>query len=108
MSTNGLISLGRRFEASTPEVFPPTTPDTFWRYLVTPFWADLNSTNGGSVSYRIYTNENSSSLLNSVSQLIQTETEDRGFVGEWMLVGYWDSLPSPYLEDKVRNINWRA
>ena len=99
VSTNGLISFGRGFEESTPEVFPSTNPDTFWRYLVAPFWADFNSTNGGSVSYAIYTSENSGSLLSNVSQLIQSETSDGDFVGSWMLVGYWENLLS---EDGVR------
>lgn len=102
VGTNGLISFGRSYEESNPEVFPSTNPDTFWRYLVAPFWADLSSTNGGNVSYAIYTYENSSSLLNNVNQLIQTETSDGGFVGTWMLVGYWENLPSPYFENKVR------
>jgi hypothetical protein len=94
VSTNGLISFGRSFEESTPELFPSTNPDTFWRYLVAPFWADFNSANGGSVSYAIYTSENSGSLLSNVSQLIQSETSDGDFVGSWMLVGYWENLPS--------------
>ena len=95
VGTNGLITFGRSFGGSTPEVFPSTNADVFWRYIVAPFWADFDSISNGAVSYAIYTNENSSSLLNDVSQLIQSETNDGDFVGSWMLVGYWENLPSP-------------
>ena len=101
MSTNGLISLGRSFEESTPDVFPSDDPDIFWRYLIAPFWADLNSIHSGSVSYAIYTRENSSSLLNDVNQLIQTEANDGDFAGEWMLVADWKDLPSPFNDTRV-------
>ena len=101
MSTNGLISLGRSFDESTPDVFPSDDPDTFWQYLVAPFWADFNSTQGGSVSYAIYTRENATSLLDDVSQLIQAETNNTEFAGDWMLVASWDDLPSPFYENRV-------
>lgn len=106
VSTNGLISFGRNFSESTPDIFPPSTPDTFWRYIVAPFWADFNTMMNGSVSYDIYTMENSSDLLNNVNTLIQIEHGDSFFNGEWMLVAYWEDIQSPFSSDMVSFKYW--
>ena len=66
-----------------------------------PFWADFNTNMTGSVSYEIYTRENSSDLLNNVNTLIQTERGDSSFDGEWMLVVYWEDIQSPFSSSMV-------
>ena len=96
VSTNGMITFGRSFEESTPEDFPPTDADTFWRYIVAPFWADFNTTIYGSVSYELYTSNSSADILNQVNQLIQLEYGDDSFIGDWMLAGYWENVTSPF------------
>ena len=101
VSTNGLISFGRSFSGSEPALFPTSSSDTFWRYLVAPFWADFNTTFGGIISYEIHNSSFSSDLLNNVSQLIQMEYRDVDFNGDWMLVGYWEDLNSPFSEEIV-------
>lgn len=66
-----------------------------------PFWADFDTTYNGSVSYDVYTSENSSDLLDQVNQLIQLEYGDDMFFGDWMLVASWANLTSPFSTNMV-------
>ena len=92
MSTNGLISFGRRFTGSSPEIFPPTTSDVFWRYIAAVFWADWDILSSGSVSWETHTDSESKDLLKQVDNLIQMEYGDTNFTGTWMLVSFWENV----------------
>lgn len=59
VSSNGLISFGRPFTNSTPEIFPSTESDVFWRYIAAVFWADWGITDGGDVSWELHTRSES-------------------------------------------------
>ena len=65
------------------------------RYLVAPFWADVDIRGEvGDISYQVYTT--GSPLLDTVNTIISDE-ENISFVGHWMLVAEWDSVPTyPY------------
>ena len=92
MSTNGLISFGRPFTSSSPELFPSTQTDIFWRYIAAAFWADWDTSDGGTVSWELHTSLESENLLRRVDTLIQSENGDTNFTGSWMLVSSWENV----------------
>lgn len=94
VSTNGLISFGEGSSNADPELFPTSTPDVFWSYIIAPFWADFSTTTGGLVSWEIHNTSLSSDLIAQVNQLIQVEYGDEDFSGTWMMVGFWEDIPS--------------
>ena len=61
-------------------------------YLVAPFWDDVDIRGGfGNISYQVYSS--GSPLLDTVNTIISDE-ENINFIGHWMLVAEWDSVPS--------------
>ena len=60
-------------------------------YLVAPYWDDVNIRLGvGNISYQVYST--GSPLLDTVNTFISDE-ENIDFIGHWMLVTEWDSVP---------------
>ena len=63
-----------------------------------PFWANNDLRRAGSVRYALIDSDDD--LLRKVSRFIRfnnKEAEDSDFVGEWMLVVYWDGVhPYPH------------
>ena len=99
MSTNGAITFGEALGNRSPEQFPLS----FWSFLVTPLWVNINTTRGGNVLWEIYEN---SELLSMVNTLIQQEQGDVDFNGIWMLVASWENVEFTGQEDfMVSNIN---
>ncbi len=87
VNTNGDLSFGRNFTESSPELFPG--PD----FLVAPFWADLDISNGvGSISYEVHTETDDTTLLADVSNFIRNITGSQ-FGGRWMLLAEWRNAP---------------
>ncbi len=88
MSTNGLISLNRTINSFTPVIFPTGDP------LITPFWADADTTGIGNVYFRTTTQQ---MLLNNASDIINTAFSDSNFIPQhltivtWLEVGYFDN-----------------
>ena len=63
-------------------------------YLVAPFLAYIDIGNGiGNISYQVYSN--GSPLLDTVNSIISNE-ETTNFIGHWMLVAEWNSVPEYY------------
>ena len=58
--------------------------------MVAPFWADHDPQPSGQVSYEIY--DNNSEVLSVVNRFIRQQAGIE-FVGTWMLLGNWDSIP---------------
>ena len=96
VTTNGLVSFGRPFTTSSPEVFPSTDSDIFWRYIAAAFWANWDTSDSGTVSWELHTRQHSEDLLESVDTLIQVEYGDTNFTGLWMLVSFWENVTSNY------------
>lgn len=69
------------------------------RYMIAPYWSDINTRSIGSVSYEVHSNQTSLLLLHKVSKFIR-QKEQSQFSGTWMLVAEWNSVPSP---GKYRN-----
>ena len=73
------------------DIIPHLFPIEF-RYLVAPFWADVDIERGmGDVSYQVYST--GSPLLNIVNSFI-TDERDFNFNGHWMLLAQWNSVSS--------------
>ena len=99
--SNGAISFGQAFLNSNPEVFPSSSGEVFWSYLAAPFWADISTTQSGSVSWEIHENLESPDLLAQVDNLIQQEYGDMNFNGLWMLIGFWENVQFTDQQDTV-------
>ena len=111
VSTNGIITFGSPLFESEPEAFPPDDTDTFWTYIIAPFWADFDTTMGGAASWEIHDREHSSSLMAMVDTFIAEEYGDQNFEGSWMLVAFWENMqPSGQTEvtNKISFYNGRA
>ena len=91
VSTNGLISFGREVSNSNPVLFPSTTAIVAQSYILAPFWADFDTTEGGSVSWWIEQAESSVSI-GYASNFIQNEYGDGDFSATWMLAANWEDL----------------
>ena len=62
------------------------------RYLVAPFWDDVDISNGvGDISYQVYST--GSPPLDTVNTIISDE-ENINFIGHWMIVAEWDGVPA--------------
>ena len=91
VGTNGYFYFGPRQTVYTPSLFSSTsTPN----YLVAPFWADIDITVHGSISYEVHSTSAGSSsiaLLNRVSTFISNQ-QNTQFSGNWMLVASWSQV----------------
>ena len=88
MITNGYLSFGRSYVDYTPERFPIGE-----QFLVAPFWADIDVSNGvGDIRYEVHTTSSASSFLTDVSDFISNETRSQ-FTGHWMLLAEWRDVP---------------
>lgn len=86
------MTFGVPLITSEPEFLPPTDGDTFWTYLIAPFWADFDTTIGGTVSYEVHDRQNSPSLVERVDSFIANEYGDNNFFGSWMLIAFWENV----------------
>ena len=92
VSTNGIITFGSPLISSEPEELPPTDSDAFWTYMIAPFWADFDTTMGGTVSWEMHSRQNSPALVATVDSFIAVEFGDQTFEGSWMLVAFWENV----------------
>ena len=93
--------MNQYFHAFSPELFPYL--DSL--YLVAPFWADVDIQGEvGDISYQVYSI--GSPLLNTVNTIVSDE-ENINFIGHWMIVAEWKSVPSyPYYDSQVSSIKF--
>ena len=86
MNTNGVISFLGTMSTYTPTPFPLESR----KRLIAPFWADVDTTNGGDIWYRETTN---STLLQMVSQEISTVfPEQHKFQATWVFIATWSNV----------------
>ena len=85
MITNGLISFDNPLTTFFNQQFPGGVSTLF---LIAPFWDDVNTNDGGTISYEIHT---SGSVLQSVSDYVQNQI-NTDFEGYWMMVVFWDRV----------------
>ena len=91
VGTDGLISFETPYSSFSNQQFPGSSAINS-RYLVAPFWDDVDTRGGnGQVYYEVY---QSGHFLNQVSSFIR-KMNPSPFQGTWMLVVYWDAV-HPY------------
>lgn len=91
VATNGLVSFGSPYGSFFNQQFPGSGTINF-RYLVAPFWDDVDTRfGGGQVSYEIH---QSGYYLNEVNTFLRRKRPST-FEGTWMMVANWDAV-RPY------------
>ncbi|RMX59983.1 hypothetical protein pdam_00001131 [Pocillopora damicornis] len=83
VNTNGVISFLVQVSQYTPDPFP--LGDS--RRLVAPFWADVDTRNGGQVFYRETTD--SQLLKRATNDVTATFVNHRRFKATWLFVATW-------------------
>ena len=101
MSTNGLIS----FDTPVTTFFNVPFPSFLTNfYVIAPFWDDINTNNGGTISYDV--NEDpSSSTMQTVSTYVSAQI-GADFAGYWMLVVYWNEVPPFSFFTTTNNVSY--
>ena len=89
ISINGLISFDRPIYSYYNRPFPSFLANF---YVIAPFWDDINTSSGGTISYETY--EQGSEVMSDVSYYVSNRI-GRDFVGYWMIVIFWDEV-HPY------------
>ncbi|XP_076091868.1 protein mesh-like isoform X1 [Mytilus galloprovincialis] len=86
VNTNGVISFLGPMSTYTPSPFPLASN----KRLVAPYWADIDTSNGGIIWYRETTN---STLLQKASEEIQRLfPKQYNFKASWMFIGTWKEV----------------
>lgn len=91
MGTNGLLSFNTTYNSFSNQEFPGNSLISD-RYLVAPFWDDVDIGGGnGQISYEIHT---TGYYLNEMNEYLQRRRPSN-FIGTWMAVVYYDAV-HPY------------
>ena len=86
MNTNGVISFLGTMSSFTPSPFPLGSN----KRLIAPYWADIDTRNGGDIWYRESTNR---ILLQQMSQKIRALfPEESKFQASWLFIATWDNV----------------
>ena len=94
------------FPNNDPSLFPSTSPDTYWAYLVAPFWSDADLRVEGTVTWKVY---NRSDIDFSPVDNVVTSDQNTSYVGSWMLVVRWDGIhPFPHGDDQTASYNQKV
>ncbi|CAI8030562.1 Low-density lipoprotein receptor-related protein 4 [Geodia barretti] len=91
------------FPNNDPSRFPSTSPDTYWAYLVAPFWSDADLRVEGTVMWKVY--NRSDTDFSPVDNVVSSD-QNTSYVGSWMLVVHWDGIhPFPHGDDPTASYN---
>ncbi|XP_071153471.1 protein mesh-like [Mytilus edulis] len=86
VNTNGVISFLGTMNTFTPSAFPLSSE----RRIIAPYWADIDTNNGGDVWFRESTNL---TLLGKASEEIHDIfPEHFNFHAAWMFIATWDNV----------------
>ena len=85
MNTNGAISFTAAISQYTPDPFPTNTS----REIIAPFWADVDTTGTGSISYRETTNAD---LLQRANSDIRKAFPTILFSSHYLFIATWDHV----------------
>eukprot|EP00057_Strongylocentrotus_purpuratus_P029925 XP_780234.3 PREDICTED: sushi domain-containing protein 2 [Strongylocentrotus purpuratus] len=90
VNTNGVISFLDAVSQYTPDTFPLGDG----RRLLTPFWGDVDTRNGGAISYReVLRFGQDDELFVEADRIIKESfIEMRNFVSSWMYIATWDRV----------------
>ncbi|XP_048768421.2 protein mesh-like [Ostrea edulis] len=86
VNTNGVITFLQSISTYTPNPFPIANNAR----MIAPFWADVDTTRGGTVWYRETTDDD---LLNRASEEVRTYfPQFYRFKASWLFVATWDRV----------------
>lgn len=86
MNTNGVISFLRPVGTYTPNPFPIANDAR----MIAPFWADIDTTRGGTVWYRETTND---TMLDRATHEVRAYFPDFfRFRASWVFIATWDRV----------------
>ena len=85
VGSNGIISFGSVFNDYSNIAYTSSLPK---KYLVAPFWNDIDISNGGTISYEIF---DSGYYLEQVNAYIQRQRHNT-FQGTWMMNVYYKQV----------------
>nr|XP_054773489.1 sushi domain-containing protein 2-like [Lytechinus pictus] len=90
VNNNGVISFLISVSQFTPDPFPLADG----RRLLTPFWGDVDTTNGGTLSYReVLRFAQDDGIFIEADDIIRSSfVEMRDFVSSWMYIATWDRV----------------
>ena len=88
IGSNGIISFR---DVYNPHENAEFTNSLLGKYLVAPFWDDINTDNGGTISYETF---ESGYYLEQVNAYIQRQRQN-AFQGTWMINVYYKEV-APY------------
>ncbi|XP_033127113.1 sushi domain-containing protein 2-like [Anneissia japonica] len=102
VNTNGVISFEGVVNDYTPDPFP--LMDT-WP-MIAPFWADVDTTNGGAIYYREMVRKDDEKLAQSIDRIIRgNDVTQANFELIWMFVATWDQVAFYVLDQPRPMIN---
>lgn len=82
---NGLLTFNQSFKSYQPYAFPSNDS----RDIIAPFWADLDNSVQGEISYQQYT---TGEVLQNASQDISSYFPRVTFQASWVFVVTWDRV----------------
>ena len=90
MDTNGIISLGRVFRNShLVRLLPTRSPP-----MICPFWCDANTRYGGTVYFRVVTEENDTDglLMRARQEIMAYFIDNQMFQPQCLLIVTWEDI----------------
>ena len=85
MNTNGALSFTNPISQFTPEAFPTNATEE----IIAPFWADVDTTGTGDISYRETTNTD---LLQRANDDIRKAFSSITFSSKYLFIATWDHV----------------
>ena len=86
MNTNGVLSFLESVSKYTPDPFP--LGDN--RRLISPFWGDVDTRNGGVVTYRETTD--TFILQRATDDIHRAFVDQQRFFATWVFIATWDKV----------------
>ena len=96
VNTNGVISFLRQVSQYTPDSFPLDNN----RRLIAPFWADVDTTNGGVVYYR--ETQDVAIRTRASEEIRKYFVRQRAFSAKWVMIVTWLNVARFGAEDSLR------
>ena len=84
VGSNGIISFGTSENSGSNSAFPGSAG----KYLIAPYWDDINTGNGGTIAYQTFESGYFLDLVNTY--IVKKIPVD--FEGTWMLVAHYDHV----------------
>lgn len=100
VNTNGVVSFLVAVSQFTPDPFPLGDQ----RRLISPFWGDVDTRNGGVVSYRESTD--TALLQRATKDIRRAFVRHQKFTATWIFIATWDRVAFYGASGLMRNKVW--